>query len=665
VRARATTPLAIAAAATTAACGARTTTTPTDPPNDLPAVTWSTPLPPYRLPGRPSQILVDDRRLVAVQSSGAITAVELATGATTSRTTPIDGDLVAAFRGADGAAVVAVEKDEHLAFYAVGDDLALALIREDPDPGWTRTSIAVAPDGRLAMSGASRPLIVYDADGNPGPALGGGAVGWSGLAFADGGKRLLGEHAGELHSFELATGAQLTVGLDGEVVSAGDGPKVLALVANALVLLDVTTLISPEELANPGKASAAMSRDGTQVARLDETSVMIHDTASRRIVARYALGASYSSLGDIAFTPRGDRVVIVSGAVVRVLDVASGALTDAGPGPYDYATFLRFTRDRLIAHDDRIYSWPINGGAATTIGPDEPAGGDGALSPSAEWVVISRSLPRIDPNAPISVEVTTWPLSGDGAPRARYKRMDTVSSIAVEDSGDILVGAWRSSENDQPGHNVIDAGDEAGNWRQLIEVHYDGYVDAIDAATRLAAISSGGAVRVIELPGTAAIASASIPTCDSGGAVNLDAAGRRLATDDDKTLWIWSFAERPTRKVGAAGLRGKIGDVEFVPGRTEVVIDLDERIAIWDYTGGPVRSTPVEGVVGRLAIDAAGTRVAATQSNGRIHVFSLADLRKGSPEETNEPAADQRCERDPLEPPGDRRPIRPTWVPSP
>jgi WD40 repeat protein len=654
----------IAAGAATG-CGPRSTRVP-DEPVDVPAVTWATELPAYRLPARPAAVLVDDTRLVVALSSGAIAAVDLATGAMTTRAAPGNGEVVALFRGAAGVAIVAFEtKDTRLALFTVDDDLALRALREDPDPGWSRTTIAAAPDGRLAMAANERPLTLYDADGTPGKTMFVTSVrdlGWDDLAFADGGKYLLADRAGTLHSFEVATGIGIA-GVDGEVIAASDGTTAIAVIDTALTLIDARTLQPLGELARPADRLAAISRDGALVARVDDTSVMIHDTASRRMIARYALGPSHGGIGYIAFTPRGDRIVVVSGSVVRVLDVASGALSDPGPGPYETPAFLRVTRQRVIAADDRIRSWPVGGGPPVLVGPDEAAGGDAALSPSAGWVVMSRALPTVG-DAAKELELITWPLTGEHTPRARYRRKDSVSSIAIDDAGDIVVGAWRGADGDLPGHNVIDAGDAAGGWERLLEVHYDGYVDAIDAETRLAAISSGGAVRVVQLPGRASVASAAIPGCDSGGGVHLDGAGRRLATDNDKALWIWSFADRRAIKVGAAGLEtGKVGSVAFVPGRTEVVIDLDERIAIWDYTGGPVLGTPVDGVIGRLAVDPAGTRVAAAQSNGRILVFALADLRKGTPEATTEATSEERCDRDPLAAPADRNTTRRTWEP--
>lgn len=659
--------LAVAVAALgTAACSGRGARTPS-PADELPATTWSTELPPYRLPGRPVAMIVDDARAVFAIEPDRVAAIDLATGALTSRRTPgIKGDIAGIARDAHGGLSVAFVHDAKLAIYTVGTDLALALDHDSPDDGWDGAVIASAPDGQLALAAEHHRLVLFTADGSPGATPiyppGTSDLGWDDLMFAAHGTLLLARYGGGLYAFDTKTGVPTRddpIG-SGTWVAASDGAHAIAEIDNVLTVMELATAIQ-HELARPSTRFAAVSPDGSLAARLDDSSVMINDLATRRVTARYALGASQGPTGLIGFTPRGDRVVIAAGLTVRVLDVATGTLTDPGPGPYASPTFLAMTRTQVISGADRLRRWSVTGGAPEVLGPDGLELTDGALAPDASRYVTAHALPKASDDAPTVLAVETWPIAAtaDTAPTASWTRDDSIASIAIDGDGVITVGAWHTSTEAVPGHNVIERGETPGAWHRLLEVHYDGYVDAIDAQTQLAVVSSGGAVRVVQLPGAAPVAALDIPSCDSGGAVHLDATGKRVATDDDKTLWLWSFADGPATVIGAAQFAGKVGDVVFVPGSPEVAIDLDDRIGLWNYATGAIVAQPIDGVVTRLAVDPGGLRVAAALSSGRLLVFALAELRAAPAEPTTDGAPQSHCPRDPLEPPGDRRPSTP------
>jgi len=623
-----------------------------------PAATWATEVPPFRLPANAARLWVDDTRAVVALAPGSFAAIDLATGATTSKVTPdVLGELAAIVRFGDGRMIVMITREDRLRMYQLGPDLGLELLREDADEGWGDASIAVAGSGTIAMSGEDRPLQLYAADGiTPGRTLsatGSPDTGWDSLYFADGDRRLLARHQGLMYSFDVATGAA-TAFESGRWYGGSGGTTGLALVDGMLATCDLTTgVVSSIAALN---SDAALSRDGTRAARVDDGAVLIHDTTTKAVVARFTLGPVLSAGAKLAFTPSGKQLVVTTGAIVRVVDLSAGTISPLGSGPYRSPSFLAVTRDHVVAGGDRVRRWPAGGGPAETVGPDDPETTDGAVSPSGALIVAARTLPRRADTALADTELTLWrstPTAPAPVETARWIRHDSIATVGLDDDGLLLVGAWQNRDGDTPGRNLIDLGRPRGGWKRLIEVHYDGYVDSIDAPTRLAALSRVGTVRVVQLPGLAAASTASIPSCDSSGNVHLDGALHLLATDDDKTVWVWDVSHSEGKRIAAGGFTGRVGEVEFVPGRSELVMDLDDRIGVWDYRAGHATSLPVHGIIGKVALDPDATRVAVGLTNGRIMVFALADVRAGTAETISPGSPDQTCNADPLAPPGD------------
>jgi hypothetical protein len=631
-------------------------------PDDGPVVTWANPEPPYRLPAHTGALWVDDRRAVVACDAGWTAEVDLATGAVTTRRSDLLGSIATIARLADGRLIGIATKDERLRIYQVGADLAVTLLREDPDPGWVSPTIAVAADGRVALAGGGHPLDLYETDATtPVRTLSiAGATDhhWSKVLFADGDRRLLAQRGNELYVFDLATGIPTLVGY-GAWAAAARGTLALAEIDAKLVVIDIATAATTSELAeNFTAGGAVLSPDATLAARVDGNAVLVQDTTSKAVVARFDLGAAFAGgpYGwDLAFTPSGRQLVVAGGSIVRVVDLVAGTITAAGDGPYATPAFIAVSREHVIAGGDRVRRWPVRGGAAETIGPDEPDVRDGAVTPSGSLIATARRVARTAADRPES-ELTVWRNSPVGIQVTRKLRKDSIASVAIDDAGQLMVGGWRRADGDAPGRNVIDVGRTAAGWKRLVEVHYDSYIDMIDPVTRLAAVSRAGAVRLIQLPGVAPVSTAAIPGCSSSGNVHIDGTGRRIATDDDRELWIWDAGAAKGVRIAAAAFSDPVGEVVFVPGTTEVVFANGHRVGLWDYTTRRAVGTPITGVVGRIALDAAGTRVAVGQKNGRILVIGLGELRKGTPI-TLAPGADvPACVEDPLAPPAERNP---------
>jgi hypothetical protein len=650
---------AAAAAIAVAACGGPRPR----PPAEAPAASWATPLPPYRLPHRPEVMWVDDRRAVVAIRAGWLAEVDLATGAVRSRRTDgVLGDPGPIAQLADGRLIHLVTREvdggARLRFYTIDAELGLVLDREEPGRQWMRPSLAVAGTGagaRIALAGLLEPIQLYSPDAARAERslAAHGPTGWSHLAVTGDGSIVVGRWGGDLVAIDLATDAKTTLATGMTLFGAArTGTRVLAGVGGRLIVLDARAPEAPPaQLAAEVPDVAAISADGTRVARIADDAIVVHDTTTRLVVARFALDPlDESTTAHLAFAPSGKALVVVLGAIVRVIDLEAGTISDAGPGPYTNPAFLAVTRDAIVAGADAVRRWPLAGGAGVVIGPDEPAVTDGALAPSGELVVTARPLldAPLDDAAGPELEVTVWRV-GPAAELARWTRGDSISTMAIDDDGAVVLGAWRSRDGASK-RNVIDAGAPRGRWRRLLAVHYDGYVDAIDSRG-LAAVSRQGAVRVIELPGAGVVSAATIPTCAGSGLVDLDARGRRLATTDGTRSFVFDVATPVGRRIAAAAFPATVGHGVFVPGTTELVLDLDDRLAVWDYAADRAVATPVGGIVGKLALDPGATRVATVLTNGRLVVFPLAALRRGDPVAIAPGGPEPSCEADPLAPP--------------
>jgi hypothetical protein len=626
----------------------------TSRPSDAPAASWSTVVPPYRLPAVATALWVDDRRAIVAAGPGVIAEVELATGAVaTTRTPELAVDLKRLERLADGRLIGAVETGGRLRVIAVDAERRLALVREDAGPGWETPAIAVAPDGKVAMLGKRQPLRLYAADAVTVGAMLGGEVAerevLETLLFADGGRMILTSRLGGRVAYAVDSGSVVEYGAGEWLAAAAAAPRVLYRHNGAISALDLTTGVATE-LAARSDSEAAISRDATRAAIIADGAIVIYDVATARAIGRYALGTPGISGGKLAFTPAGNAVVVATGSIVRVVDVAAGTITPAGPGPFRSPTFLAMTHDAVIATADRARRWPLTGGAAAQFGPDEPEITDAAVAPGGELIALALTAPDQPNGQHPLIEVTTWKLARAPVETARWERRDSIASMAIDDTGQLLVGAW-DTRTDVPNRNTIELGRARGGWKQLIEIVYDSYVDAIDPVTRLAAVSRDGAVRVIRLPGLSPVSTAAIPSCDGTGNVHLDGPGKRLATDDDKTVWVWDLSHAEGELVARAAFGTRVGELVFLPGRPEVVLDLDDRLGLWDYGAGAAWSTPVPGIIARVAVDPSATRAAIALTNGRVMVFPIAELRRGAAQAMTRGSDDVTCSADPLEPP--------------
>ncbi len=583
----------------------------------LPGEVWVTPAQPFRLPGWATAVAADDHTAI-VTGAGWLVKMDLDSGLVTtsnhdaklfsvSQLIPLpDGRLLAVGTRDDRLAAATIDRAT-----LVETPIELPAVAE-PGPYWTAGAVIV-PDGRVVLAGPGVPLALYD------PKTWKVAVelapehDWTVPLVAN--DTLYAMRAGSLEQFDLvalthqpfarmtwtafprAAGPTLAYEVDegrktGINVIVGGAPKFLATAVHGY----------------------ALDPAGSRIVWIDGTMAHVTSLTGAEVPDQVVeLGASArGQSANLVLTDH--RAIVVTGPIVRVIDLASGAVSAAGAPPYAVSSVLAVGDDgRAIALGNE--AWSLRDGRVTAS--------TALRGRSSMWLpqiatghagVYSSSSDRGG-----SVDASIFELIAVGKDAA-------VGHVAVEH---LIFDGWlgandRAVVNDTEGLAWL----AGGKLTRIVSLAVSALVDDVDpAGAGTALVTSGGTISVIPLDtGVPLEATGTAPRCDEHASGVLEPAGRRYAVYADGDLIV--FDRATARVLGSAHFAADVRDVRFVPGHSEVLVLLDGHAGTFTPGEAVAQLVPVASAT-TIAASPGASKLAVAFDDGRVAVAAYASFRAG------------------------------------
>lgn len=576
---------------------------------------WTTPAKPWRYPGSLSRLVPDGDTALALMSGRQIVRIDLHTGR-----------IVAAHPHA----TFAPSELRHLqdgrwlvtgtvagAFAAALVDpgtLALTMIPIHGHPNANTREVITGQlaDGRVVLGGPGIPFAAYD----PHTWVAGPPI-----AELTGFTRVVVERdsvlvwsSGKLARYTPAGG----VGADPQTIAgipAASAKGVLAArvfrgsgAAAEVATPDGKTLA----LAAPVDA-VALSADGTRVATLGGGVLRVVRVADGTELRRVDLG----DMGRV--TPAGlvvedTRVIVTVGAGLRVVELATGAVTPDGGPPYGGLSAV------AVANDGRITAL---GSHAWTLGPD-----GGAVRVGAALVGVSVVAPPLG-------EVDRYVVLAKGAPAALELHDVTTGEIAHRtpleaEASDAYVGPAGELVVAESSTPVSVWHTSHGQLARALWLAEAASVDDADPVAGFALLAVGGIVSVVRLRDAQVVQSLPVPSCDPYGSALLERGGRRVFTLSDDDLFVW---DRVTGDEVASLHEPESAyspEPAFVPGHDEILVAHGPELQLWSLADNTARTVQV-GSLFRSALSPDGKRAALVLMDGRTALLDLDVVRTAVP----------------------------------
>lgn len=601
--------LATAAAAALAACWSerapdrpRMTSTP------VPGTLWVTPAQPWRA-GRPTSHIAIAGPTALLASTDRIVRFDLERGAVV-RERVLKGLLIEQLVAAPGGGWILVGRREGRAVLATVDPITLepnVVVTGDravTSSIYSRQPRAVIVDEGVAVAVEGLPLAIYAPQTLQVRRVIDPGLTWTGAG--GGGKTLYvttGTPRNGLQRFDLATGA--TEKLDGKGYHGATATRVVTLSREqGRSVYDVLAGGKRTRLA-ASEALAAIDHAGERIAIQDGASIHVHALADGKRLRSYDLGDSgHAKAGAMAFD-RG-RLVVSMGPVVRVIDLATGAITPAGDPPYGRSALSMSAGDEVLAVG--MHAVRIAGGkpaASGRIGFDEAA----RVAPHqiARYGVIRN---------PDDKRLEVFEV-GARAPAGAWKvEEDSIQGAWVGRAGNVVIDTYGIHEQ-----RVLLQGGPGGSLRQLTPLNFDALVDDVDVDGGHALVSVEATVHVIRLRDATLLHSLPAPKCEKYGSAELEHGGDRVILADFEDVAVY---RRSTGEIiGAAKFPEGIHSFAFVPGRAEVVLADDDSILLWAPATGALRRLDGLANLAEVEVSPDARRLALAFFDGRV---ALADL---------------------------------------
>ncbi|MCX5744296.1 MAG: hypothetical protein NT062_17540, partial [Proteobacteria bacterium] len=296
---------------------------------------WQSPVQPWHLRHVTSSLAIAGDVAMIGSDDGWITRMDLRTGRITGEK-QLDPALaiqgLAALPGQRWFVVGHGEKVQRLwTLDGATLDASVLELANDKRVGTTAFEVAVLADGGLVITGRGLPLAIYDARTFAVRTTLDPELGWSHPRAV--GTSLYAEQRYRGHRFELATGARIQLPVRVEITPTTNLQELRKGSTAVVARLDgaVATPL-PEEI-----DTFATGPTETFVT-VRKTQLQIRTAPTGEIVRRVELGAS--ARGAVASRPVVDatRAVFDAGAILRVVDLATGAITPEGAPPWGRAT---------------------------------------------------------------------------------------------------------------------------------------------------------------------------------------------------------------------------------------------------------------------------------------------------------------------------------------
>ncbi len=627
--------LAVALAAGAACWSERAPQRPQLSSTPVPGTLWVTPAQPWRVRLPPRTLAVAGGTAMLSDGGGWIARFDLARGVVV-RERDLAGFAIDQLLALPGGRWLLVGVQGRRAVAATIDPATLeptvvVTAREDARPPAGRSmSGAVVLDEGIAIAAEGLPLAIYDLATWDVRRVVDPAIGW---ARAGGGGRTLyavavGEGRGGFLRFDLATGAseEPTSSLHAQATARylatwehDRGKRSLTVEGRGRKVR-----ISQDEV------GAVLDDARDRIAVRERTKVHVHALPGGERVASYDLGESGHSEGyPLAFD--GDRLVVVVSAMVRVIDLRTGAITPAGAPPY--------TAGRLAVND---------GGEVQCLGTHALRVVGGEIRASA--LVGSAAVAAGDPHQVARYGV--FRSSGAGkvsvlslgsrTPARAWRFEGPVDDVWLGRDGAAVIQMSGGGE-----HRLLRG--TADELEELVPIRSEAWVQDVDVDSGYASVSILYTAYLLRLG--ARLGDATIahhrpnPGCASTASGKLERRGDRWIVHDGPEVAL--YRRSTGALVGTASIEeaGR-GVIRFVPGRDEILFVGTGALALWDPAAGTLRRLGGIAGLAEAQVSPDARRVALSFFDGRLALAELDALRAAmtpGPAPSRSDEADQPC----------------------
>jgi len=605
---------AVAAAALAAGCWTdRAPAMPRSSSTPVPGTLWVTPAQPWRANMVPRRIIAGGDAALLGRYDGVIVRFDLAQGKPVRERVLTELSIEELVELPGGGWLAVGRKDKHTVAATIDPVTLEAKVvvsgidgKVSPDGlvfTYAHGGGAAVLDEGVAIAGQGLPLAIYDPRTWKVRRIVDPAIGWSRPAGA--GQTLYAYGKGGLRRFDLATG---------QSVNAGTATYYLAtathLVTRSLEkgrwVLDVESGGKKTRLPT-GAYEAALDVAGGRLAVRDRAAIRVYALDGTKLVGTHDLGESgYGVASVMAFD--GNRLVASTSSVVRVIDLATGAITPGGEPPYHSGEQLAVSADGIVqqlgTHVVRI----VDGKVASSARLESDRLIAGGPHEVARHGVIRKSSTNIVElfAAGAPAPVGSWRLDGD------------VGSAWLGGSGDVVM--------DTTGIHAQHALYRGSGRRleKLVPLHLEATVHDVDVDAGVALIGMKTTAHLVRLRDATALHALPHANCAEYPTAVLERGGDRVYLQDEHDIVV--YRRTTGALVGAARIAGA-GVVAFVRGHDELLIGGAKALHLWNPRTGELRTQSIAWSVEDVQVSPDARRAALSFGEGRIALVDLEVLR--------------------------------------
>lgn len=589
-------------------------TTPRPPVNGpIPGLVWISPEQPFRVPVIPNVIAGDGRTALIGGGHGFVGRLDLVTGKLVRERRIREVNVQELTKLADGRWLVLGGEEARLVAFTLDPEtleptpveLGAASAKTPP-----YTTAELLPDGSVAIVAPGLPLATYDPKTWRIRRVLHSSTEWNQLQAR--GRSLYGVLGNVVYRIDLATGAQTRI-TSGIFMQAAPDLVAAAGLDSFKWFVHLVAGATIKRIPLPS-GELALDPNGTRIAILDDQVIRLvrFDNTPMRTIDLGITGKLTRQL-----TIDGDRLLLGCGTLIRVVDLATGAISPEGIPPFGGSA------DQVVVRDD---------GAALTIGLEAWRVVDGRVTAK---VPVGRDV-FASAVGDLGRFVSIEDADGDEDDVVTLRSIDSRTVVRRWQLGQPAVSGWLGSD----GNVGIDG--FAGNSRPSRILRTDG-----DRVIPVVSISIGTNVRDIDLDGGFALLQHSgtvhilrlsdakplrhtlrVPRCDSDARAALERGGSRIVAWHDRDLILWSRTNGAM--LGAARFDEPVTAALPVRDRDEVLVIAGRTLALWAARAGELRSVTLPGPAA-LAISPDARRIALGFASGRLAVVELAGLRAALP----------------------------------
>lgn len=503
---------------------------------------------------------------------------------------------------------------------------------------YTNPGAVMLDDGGIVITGPGLPLAVYDPATWTIREVLSSELSWSEPVAS--GSTVIAIRKAHAHRFEVGSTTTKDLGIASG--AAIHGTHIATRVYESgkwfAHLLDETTAKTqrlPDET-----FSFAFDAEGKRFALVSNGVVIVRAVPGAKVIGRFDLGDAARDSATLVFDR--ERIIVKASSVIRVIDLASSAVSPAGEPPIGLVEQLTVDNQGTVLGIGRGLAWRFTEGKLTASSKY----GDQTVLVSPPGELRRYATMRAKDDTSI---INVHAVSGGRQLRSWTSPQDALTGWLGTD-GTIALDAMLSMT--QPSRLLRSQGDEIV---EVIAYNSQANVSHVDVDRGIALLDWQGTIHMIALKdGKHAPHTLRVPRCESYPTVTTQTDGRRIAVYDTNDVIIYNSSTGEV--VGSGHFPGFVSQVSFLPGGTEILVGVEHDLMLWNLATKEFKAFAIPTwQLATLSPDA--SKLALAFGDGRIALVDVAEMRAAMrPIAVPHAVVPATCpEPDPFEVPADER----------